>query len=101
MAEGSQKDTSPSAQGSMIFLRVFFTPTVEHCSMATLIGLCIRVKLLETLPRRFKIDIKVSTPRPGYPSPPHTFTFTLLSPTFYPHPGDSSPPPRPLASPSP
>lgn len=38
-------------------VRVIFTPTVEHCSMATLIGLCIRVKLLGTLPARFKLDI--------------------------------------------
>lgn len=36
---------------------VEFTPTVEHCSMATLIGLCIRVKLLRALPQRFKIEI--------------------------------------------
>lgn len=36
---------------------VEFTPTVEHCSMATLIGLCIRVKLLRVLPPRFKVDI--------------------------------------------
>ncbi|KAL6784474.1 hypothetical protein ACKKBG_A01945 [Auxenochlorella protothecoides x Auxenochlorella symbiontica] len=41
-------------QGSV---RVTFTPTVEHCSMATLIGLCIRVKLLRVLPTRFKVDI--------------------------------------------
>ncbi|KAF9603862.1 hypothetical protein IFM89_038120 [Coptis chinensis] len=34
--------------------RVTFTPTVEHCSMATIIGLCIRVKLLRSLPSRFK-----------------------------------------------
>ncbi|KAJ7516014.1 hypothetical protein O6H91_22G038700 [Diphasiastrum complanatum] len=39
---------------------ITFTPTVEHCSMATLIGLCIRVKLMQSLPPRFKIDIKVS-----------------------------------------
>lgn len=36
---------------------VTFTPTVEHCSMATLIGLCIRVKLLRVLPPRFKVDV--------------------------------------------
>lgn len=35
--------------------RVQFTPTVQHCSMATLIGLCIRVKLLRALPPRFKV----------------------------------------------
>ncbi|KAJ2797740.1 MIP18 protein galla-2 [Coemansia sp. 'formosensis'] len=36
-----------------------FTPTIPHCSMATLIGLCIRVRLLRSLPERFKVDIKI------------------------------------------
>lgn len=35
--------------------RVQFTPTVQHCSMATLIGLSLRVKLMQTLPSRFKV----------------------------------------------
>eukprot|EP00953_Heterococcus_sp_UTEX-ZZ885_P008936 5301-Heterococcus_DN1.PRE.3 len=35
---------------------VLFTPTIPHCSMATLIGLCIRVKLLRSLPPRFKCN---------------------------------------------
>ncbi|KAH9255058.1 hypothetical protein BASA81_006817 [Batrachochytrium salamandrivorans] len=38
---------------------VVFTPTVPHCSMSTLIGLCLRVKLLRSLPIRFKVDIFV------------------------------------------
>ncbi|XP_055755265.1 cytosolic iron-sulfur assembly component 2B-like isoform X2 [Salvelinus fontinalis] len=33
---------------------VEFTPTIPHCSMATLIGLSIKVKLLRSLPERFK-----------------------------------------------
>jgi metal-sulfur cluster biosynthetic enzyme len=37
-----------------------FTPTITHCSMATLIGLCIRVKLLRSLPKRFKVDIYIT-----------------------------------------
>mmetsp|Transcript_24176 Transcript_24176/g.39719 ORF Transcript_24176/g.39719 Transcript_24176/m.39719 type:complete len:179 (+) Transcript_24176:1873-2409(+) len=37
-----------------------FTPTIPHCSMATLIGLSIRVKLLRSLPNRFKVDIRVT-----------------------------------------
>ncbi|KAK9820673.1 hypothetical protein WJX74_004358 [Apatococcus lobatus] len=41
-------------------LRVQFTPTVQHCSMATLIGLCIRVKLMRVLPSRFKVDILIT-----------------------------------------
>ncbi|KAL0043407.1 hypothetical protein WJX79_003739 [Trebouxia sp. C0005] len=41
-------------------VKVQFTPTVQHCSMATLIGLCIRVKLLRSLPKRFKVDIYIT-----------------------------------------
>ncbi|KAJ1983871.1 Cytosolic iron-sulfur assembly component 2B [Dimargaris verticillata] len=41
------------------YICVEFTPTIPHCSMATLIGLCIRVRLLRSLPERFKIDIRV------------------------------------------
>jgi metal-sulfur cluster biosynthetic enzyme len=37
-----------------------FTPTIPHCSMATLIGLSIRVKLLRSLPKRFKVTIRIS-----------------------------------------
>lgn len=40
-------------------IRVEFTPTVPHCSLATLIGLCIRVKLQRILTEKFKIDIYV------------------------------------------
>lgn len=39
---------------------VAFTPTIPHCSMATLIGLAIRVQLLRVLPPRFKVDIKIA-----------------------------------------
>ncbi|KAM6997125.1 cytosolic iron-sulfur assembly component 2B-like isoform 2-T2 [Tautogolabrus adspersus] len=37
-----------------------FTPTIPHCSMATLIGLSIKVKLLRSLPERFKIDVQIT-----------------------------------------
>lgn len=37
-------------------------PTIPHCSMATLIGLCIRVKLLRSLPSRFKVAVQI---KPG------------------------------------
>ncbi|KAI5088565.1 mitotic spindle-associated MMXD complex subunit MIP18, partial [Silurus meridionalis] len=39
---------------------VEFTPTIPHCSMATLIGLSIKVKLLRALPDRFKIDVHIT-----------------------------------------
>ena len=37
------------------YVKVMFTPTIPHCSMATLIGLAIRVMLLRSLPDRFKV----------------------------------------------
>jgi metal-sulfur cluster biosynthetic enzyme len=40
-------------------VQIQFTPTIPHCSMATLIGLCIRVKLLRSLPSRFKVQIEI------------------------------------------
>jgi metal-sulfur cluster biosynthetic enzyme len=41
-------------------ITIEFTPTIPHCSMATLIGLSIRVKLLRILPPRFKVDVVIS-----------------------------------------
>ena len=40
-------------------LSIFFTPTIPHCSMATLIGLSIRVLLLRSLPLRYKVDVMI------------------------------------------
>lgn len=40
-------------------VHVQFTPTIPHCSMATLIGLSIRVRLLRSLPERFKVDVEI------------------------------------------
>ncbi|RWS25100.1 mitotic spindle-associated MMXD complex subunit MIP18-like protein [Leptotrombidium deliense] len=42
---------------------IHFTPTINHCSMATLIGLTIVVKLLRCLPSRFKIDVRITEGR--------------------------------------
>ncbi|KAH8302045.1 hypothetical protein KR044_002236 [Drosophila immigrans] len=41
-------------------VHVNFTPTIPHCSMATLIGLSIRVKLLRSLPPRFKVTVEIT-----------------------------------------
>lgn len=40
-------------------ITVEFTPTIPHCSMATLIGLCIRVRLLRCLPMRFRVFVRI------------------------------------------
>ncbi|XP_014614999.1 PREDICTED: MIP18 family protein CG7949 [Polistes canadensis] len=39
---------------------VKFTPTIPHCSMATIIGLTIRVQLLRALPPRFKVSVQIT-----------------------------------------
>ena len=47
------------ANSDTVWIRIEFTPTVPHCSLATLIGLCIRVKLERNLWQRYKLDIAV------------------------------------------
>ena len=54
------------------YVLVRFTPTIPHCSMATLIGLCIRVRLLRSLPSRFKIDVLLN---PGTHQSEHSGTW--------------------------
>ncbi|GAA0158422.1 hypothetical protein LIER_15454 [Lithospermum erythrorhizon] len=39
---------------------ITFRPTIQHCSMATVIGLCLREKLKNHFPPHFKVDIKVA-----------------------------------------
>lgn len=39
---------------------VQFTPTVPHCSLTSLIGLCITLALERTLPPLYKIDVSVT-----------------------------------------
>ncbi|XP_035719994.1 MIP18 family protein galla-1-like [Vespa mandarinia] len=46
-----------STPSGISVIRVEFNPTVPHCSLATLIGLCIRVKLERHLVAIFKLDI--------------------------------------------
>ncbi|XP_008783488.1 protein AE7-like 1 [Phoenix dactylifera] len=41
-------------------IQITFTPTVQYCSMATVIGLCLRVKLMQCFPPHFKVDINVT-----------------------------------------
>lgn len=43
-----------------LLVEVEFVPTLSHCSLATLIGLCIRVKLARELPFSYKIRINVA-----------------------------------------
>ncbi|MCJ1360194.1 MAG: hypothetical protein MMC33_010197 [Icmadophila ericetorum] len=38
---------------------VEITPTITHCSLATVIGLCTRVRLEQALPPRFRVDVRI------------------------------------------
>ncbi|MCJ1313065.1 hypothetical protein MMC25_006742 [Agyrium rufum] len=38
---------------------VEITPTITHCSLATAIGLGVRVRLEQSLPPRFRVDVRV------------------------------------------
>ena len=48
------------SQFDKFMVTIQIVPTVPHCSLATLIGLCVRTKLNRELPQgKFKIDLKV------------------------------------------
>ncbi|XP_077302842.1 MIP18 family protein galla-2 [Arctopsyche grandis] len=53
-----EKNINVDNKGNSV--HVSFTPTIPHCSMATLIGLSIRVLLLRALPYRFKVSVEVT-----------------------------------------
>lgn len=38
---------------------VEITPTITHCSLATVIGLGVRVRLEQSLPARFRMDVRI------------------------------------------
>eukprot|EP00921_Rhytidocystis_pertsovi_P002663 GHVQ01004572.1.p1 GENE.GHVQ01004572.1~~GHVQ01004572.1.p1 ORF type:complete len:239 (+),score=24.85 GHVQ01004572.1:147-863(+) len=57
---GVLKVSDISVDNTSNTVTVFFTPTIPHCSQATLIGLMIRVKLTRCLPSRFKVDVMIS-----------------------------------------
>ncbi|KAL9635993.1 MAG: hypothetical protein Q9164_003111 [Protoblastenia rupestris] len=51
---------APLAPGSpLTVLTVLVTPTITHCSLATVIGLGVRVRLEQALPPRFRVDVRI------------------------------------------
>ncbi|KAF4552607.1 MIP18 family protein [Elsinoe fawcettii] len=52
--------TPPSSPNSRIStVTVLITPTITHCSLATVIGLGVRVRLEQSLPPRFRVDVRI------------------------------------------
>lgn len=48
---------SPTSKISTV--KVLVTPTITHCSLATVIGLGVRVRLEQSLPPRFRVDVRI------------------------------------------
>jgi metal-sulfur cluster biosynthetic enzyme len=46
-------------QSPLRTVTVLITPTITHCSLATVIGLGVRVRLEQSLPPRFRIDVRI------------------------------------------
>ena len=59
-SDTSKETEAEEEEEEELWIKIVFTPTVPHCSLATLIGLCLRVKLERCLETRFKLDITVS-----------------------------------------
>lgn len=56
----SIKPTIPMRPNSLLrTVTVLVTPTIQHCSLATVIGLGVRVRLEESLPARFRVDVRI------------------------------------------
>ncbi|KAJ5902428.1 MIP18 family protein [Penicillium taxi] len=56
----SIKRTLPNIPDSPLqTVTVLVTPTITHCSLATVIGLGVRVRLEQSLPSRFRVDVRI------------------------------------------
>ncbi|KAF2141735.1 uncharacterized protein K452DRAFT_318686 [Aplosporella prunicola CBS 121167] len=49
--------SSPRSPISTVLVEI--TPTITHCSLATVIGLGVRVRLEQALPPRFRLDVRI------------------------------------------
>ncbi|KAF1975678.1 hypothetical protein BU23DRAFT_457542 [Bimuria novae-zelandiae CBS 107.79] len=49
--------SSPYSSISTVVVEI--TPTITHCSLATVIGLGVRVRLEQALPPRFRVDVRI------------------------------------------
>jgi metal-sulfur cluster biosynthetic enzyme len=52
-----QPPTSPYSRISTVLVEI--TPTITHCSLATVIGLGVRTRLEQALPPRFRVDVRI------------------------------------------
>lgn len=45
-------------QNTIVQVSVQITPTITHCSLATVIGLGVRVRLEKVLPPNYRVDVR-------------------------------------------
>ena len=50
---------TPTSKDALITVLVEITPTITHCSLATVIGLGVRVRLEQALPARYRVDVRI------------------------------------------
>ena len=48
---------APPAQLNRVLVKI--TPTITHCSLATVIGLGVRVRLEQALPPNYRVDVMI------------------------------------------
>ncbi|ROT42334.1 hypothetical protein SODALDRAFT_12903 [Sodiomyces alkalinus F11] len=51
--------STPLEPNTLVTVRVEVTPTITHCSLATVIGLGIRVRLEQALPPNYRVDVRI------------------------------------------
>ncbi|KAJ0336818.1 hypothetical protein COL922a_007508 [Colletotrichum nupharicola] len=51
--------SGPSDPNALVQVKVDLTPTVSHCSLATVLGLGVRVRLEQALPPNYRVDVRV------------------------------------------
>ncbi|KAK4128662.1 hypothetical protein N657DRAFT_639148 [Parathielavia appendiculata] len=55
----SPSPTELSGPDSLVTVLVELTPTINHCSLATVIGLAVRCRLEQTLPPNYRVDVRM------------------------------------------
>lgn len=51
--------SSGANPGTLTTVVVDITPTISHCSLATVIGLGVRVRLEQSLPPNYRVDVRI------------------------------------------
>lgn len=68
-----------STDANVMVVRIEFNPTVPHCSLATLIGLCIRIKIERNITHDLKLDIYIKAGAHSTEDESEYFLFLLES----------------------